>query len=266
MLTLVAGIARMALAFRDVRSLSEARHLAATDDLTSLPNRRLFMRRVEEAITATELTGDDLAVLILDLDNFKQLNDTLGHHAGDALLRLIGPRLVGSLRESDIVARLGGDEFAVLVHPAPDEAGVTLVAEKIIAALAQPFEVEGLALRVTGSVGIASYPSDANDVAIVYALVQLADRLGMRVVAEGVENQETWDALNALDCELIQGYLLSRPLPAGELEQLLAAAPLARRAEPGSADAERTDVAESAEPALQPAPAGLDGVPVGARG
>jgi diguanylate cyclase (GGDEF)-like protein len=489
MLTLVAGIARMALAFRDVRSLSEARHLAATDDLTSLPNRRLFMRRVEEAIAAGELTGDDLAVLMFDLDNFKQLNDTLGHHAGDALLRLIGPRLVGSLRDSDIVARLGGDEFAVLLHPAPGEAGVTLVAEKIIAALRQPFEVEGLALRVTGSLGIATYPADANDgaelmqrsdiamyqakasrsgyefyaherdtntrarltiaaelatalddgsievyfqpkamvrtgtivgvealvrwrrsdgtivppcdfvsaaehaglarpltrrvidlaltqlaawraaghdltiavnttvadlldtgfpgeiaaalaahglpaqalvlevtensvladpkrigtvlahlaelgvdlslddfgtgystlshlkslpvqeikidrsfvarmttdatdVAIVYALIQLADRLGMRVVAEGVENQETWDALNALDCEVIQGYLLSRPVPAAELD-LSRAAPLpvpeSGRESAGVAPA---DIGGPVEHRA----AGRDGVTVGAGG
>jgi diguanylate cyclase (GGDEF)-like protein len=162
-LTLLAAILRMTLAFQDIRGLSEARRLAATDDLTSLANRRLFMRRAEGAIEASRLSGATVAVLMLDLDNFKQLNDTLGHHAGDALLRLIGPRLEQALRDGDTVARLGGDEFAVLLHPAPEPAGVAHVADVIVSALRNPFEVHGLALRVTGSVGIASYPADARD-------------------------------------------------------------------------------------------------------
>ena len=162
-LTLLAAILRMAIAFRDIQGLSEARRQAATDDLTSLPNRRMFMRRIEEAIAAARITGSNLSVLMLDLDNFKQLNDTLGHNAGDALLRLIGPRLIESLRETDTVARLGGDEFAVVLHPAPAEDGVVRVAERILHALRQPFDVQGLALRLTGSMGIASYPAHATD-------------------------------------------------------------------------------------------------------
>ncbi|MGA2011361.1 MAG: EAL domain-containing protein [Solirubrobacteraceae bacterium] len=161
--TLLSAILRMALAFRDVRGLSEARRLAATDDLTSLPNRRLFMQRVEEAIAAARLTDRRLSVLMLDLDNFKQLNDTLGHQAGDTLLRLIGPRIQRGLRDSDTVARLGGDEFAILLAPSPDEAGVIHVAERILSALREPFEVQGLALPVNGSVGIASFPGHARD-------------------------------------------------------------------------------------------------------
>jgi diguanylate cyclase (GGDEF)-like protein len=98
---------------------------------------------------------------MLDLDNFKQLNDSLGHNAGDALLRLIGPRLAGVLRSSDIVARLGGDEFGIVLSPTATEEGVLRVAEKIIRALRAPFEVQGLSLRVTGSLGIASYPAHA---------------------------------------------------------------------------------------------------------
>jgi diguanylate cyclase len=162
-LTLVAAIGRMALAFRDVRGLSEARRLAVTDDLTSLPNRRMFVRRVEEAITASGPTGDSLAVLMLDLDNFKQLNDTLGHQAGDWLLRLIGPRLEAVLRDNVSLARLGGDEFAVLLHPAPGREHVAVIADAILGALNAPFTIEGLALRVTGSLGIASFPVDADD-------------------------------------------------------------------------------------------------------
>jgi diguanylate cyclase (GGDEF)-like protein len=163
LLTLLAAVLRMAITFGDVQGLSEARRQASTDDLTSLPNRRMLMRRIEEAIAAAQLTGGSIAVMMLDLDNFKQLNDTLGHNAGDALLRLIGPRLTGALRQTDTVARLGGDEFAVLLSPAPDEDGVARVAEKILHALRQPFDVQGLALRLTGSMGIASFPAHASD-------------------------------------------------------------------------------------------------------
>jgi diguanylate cyclase (GGDEF)-like protein len=163
-LTLLAAVVRMVLAFRDLRSLAEARRQAATDDLTSLPNRRLFMRRAGEGIIAARLTGGELSVLMLDLDNFKELNDTLGHNAGDALLRLIGPRLVAALRTTDTVARLGGDEFAILLDPKPDEFGVIRVAEKVLEALRVPFELQGLGLRVTVSIGIASFPAHARDV------------------------------------------------------------------------------------------------------
>jgi diguanylate cyclase len=162
-LTLLAAILRLGLAFRDVRSLGEARRQAATDDLTSLPNRRLFMRRVEEGIAAAKLTGSTLSVLMLDLDNFKELNDTLGHDAGDALLRLIGPRVRGALRATDTVARLGGDEFALLLQPVPDEEGVAQVAAKVLGSLREPFEIQGIALRLTASLGIASYPAHARD-------------------------------------------------------------------------------------------------------
>jgi diguanylate cyclase (GGDEF)-like protein len=162
-LTLAAACLRTALAFRDLQSLAEARHEAATDDLTSLPNRRQFMRHVDEAIAAARDTGRGLSVLMVDLDNFKELNDTLGHNAGDALLRLIGPRLKGALRVRDTVARLGGDEFAILLYPRPDEAAVTSVAERILDRLREPFEVQGLALRLTASVGIATFPAHAQD-------------------------------------------------------------------------------------------------------
>ncbi len=162
-LTLVAAIGRMVCAFRDARGLFEARRLAATDDLTSLPNRRQFMGLTEKAIAETEIAGGALAVLMLDLDNFKELNDTLGHHAGDTLLRMIGPRLEHALRHTHVVARLGGDEFAVLLYPAPAECEVALIAERVLHALREPFHVHGLALRVTGSLGIASYPAHARD-------------------------------------------------------------------------------------------------------
>jgi diguanylate cyclase (GGDEF)-like protein len=163
--TMLAAIGRMVVAFRDARGLAEARRLAGTDDLTALPNRRRFMALTEEAIAASEASGRGLAVLMLDLDNFKQLNDTLGHHAGDELLRKIGPRVTRALRHLHTIGRLGGDEFAVLVYPAPGEAAIVEIAQAILGALREPFTVSELSLRVTGSLGIATFPDHASDAA-----------------------------------------------------------------------------------------------------
>jgi diguanylate cyclase (GGDEF)-like protein len=172
--TLAAAVLRAALAFRDIRGLREARRQASTDDLTSLPNRRAFMRRAADAISAAELTDGQLSVLMMDLDNFKELNDTLGHNAGDVFLRMIGPRLQSTLRTTDTVARLGGDEFAILLETGDDHAGLVHVAEKILHALREPFEIEGLALRITASVGIASYPADGRDEAELLSHADIA--------------------------------------------------------------------------------------------
>ena len=162
-LTLFAALVRMGLAFRDIRGLAEARHQAVTDELTSLPNRRFFIQRAGQAISAGQLSDGGVSVLMLDLDNFKELNNTLGHTAGDALLRLIGPRLEAVLRPTDTLARLGGDEFAILLDPLPDEKHVVGIAEELLLALRSPFEVRGLALRLTASLGIASFPAQARD-------------------------------------------------------------------------------------------------------
>jgi diguanylate cyclase (GGDEF)-like protein len=162
--TLLAGVVRTALAFRDLRELADVRRQAATDDLTSLPNRREFMRRADHAIAAAAPAGHGVAVLMVDLDNFKQLNDTLGHVAGDALLRMIGPRLTGALRGADTLARLGGDEFAILLDPAHHGRVAIDVAGRVLARLREPFDVDGVSLRMTGSIGISQFPDDAGDV------------------------------------------------------------------------------------------------------
>ncbi|MFI5010262.1 MAG: putative bifunctional diguanylate cyclase/phosphodiesterase [Solirubrobacterales bacterium] len=163
MLTMFAAFARTALAFRDVRALAETRRQALTDDLTSMPNRRDFLQRLREGIAASQASDTSVALLLVDLDHFKELNDTLGHDAGDELLCQVGERLRGVLRSTDTAARLGGDEFGVLLCDACDTQRAEVVADKILRAIAEPFPLKGLSLRVTASIGIALYPEHAHD-------------------------------------------------------------------------------------------------------
>jgi diguanylate cyclase (GGDEF)-like protein len=162
MLTMLAALARTGLAFRDVRALAETRRQALTDDLTSMPNRRAFLRRLRDGITASRASDTSVALLLVDLDHFKELNDTLGHDAGDQLLCQMGERLRAMLRASDTAARLGGDEFGVLCDPC-DTARAELVADKVLQAISEPFPIKGVNLRVTASIGIALYPEHAED-------------------------------------------------------------------------------------------------------
>jgi diguanylate cyclase (GGDEF)-like protein len=162
LLTVLAALLRTVLAFRDLRTFNEARRQAVTDDLTALPNRRLFQQRLEEAIARGDRAGDGMAVLIVDLDRFKELNDALGHHSGDQLLRQIGPRLSSLLRPVDTLARLGGDEFGVVIDAPANEMDALAVANRIRDVLAQPFVVQALALRVDASIGIALFPGHAD--------------------------------------------------------------------------------------------------------
>ena len=139
------------------RRQAEARvhHMAYHDSLTGLPNRALLADRLDRAMLAAQRSDRKLAVMFIDLDRFKTINDSLGHLTGDALLKEVAGRLCRAVRASDTVARLGGDEFVVLVPgiAAPDECAH--VAEKIIDALAAPFPIEGRVLHITPSIGIA---------------------------------------------------------------------------------------------------------------
>ncbi len=170
-ITILLAFARTALTFKDVRSLAESRKQAITDDLTSLPNRRAFVQHADEAIAASKASGAAMALMIVDLNHFKELNDTLGHHAGDVLLRLLGPRLVRQLRSTDLLARLGGDEFGLILSPC-DEALAVEAAKRLNAQLLKPFEISGLQLTVSGSVGIALCPDHGSDTT---ELMQRAD-------------------------------------------------------------------------------------------
>ena len=142
----------------------EKEYQSLHDSLTGLPNRTLFQRRLHDSIDAAEEDGASLAVMIMDLDHFKEINDTLGHHYGDLLLQEIGPRLSGVLRPGDLMARLGGDEFGVVLPELANERAAIRVAERLMEEMEQPVVVEGIALDVSASIGIATFPVHSDDV------------------------------------------------------------------------------------------------------
>jgi diguanylate cyclase (GGDEF)-like protein len=152
------------------RSAYQALH----DPLTDLPNRTLIRDRVDQAIRAAEREGASVAVMVMDLDSFKEVNDSLGHHNGDRLLRATAGRLKGALRASDTIARLGGDEFAVLLPQLTEHEDAEQAAEKILAALEVPFLLEGLTLEIGASIGIAIYPSDGDDADTLFQRADVA--------------------------------------------------------------------------------------------
>lgn len=150
------------------------RRMAQYDGLTGLPNRALFFDHLRKALALAQRNNRQLAILYFDLDRFKPVNDKWGHHAGDALLKAVAERALGTVRKSDTVARLGGDEFAVLLQEIAARANADKVADKIRYSLAQPFTLEGIpeAICVGASVGIALFPQDGEN---ADDLVQKAD-------------------------------------------------------------------------------------------
>ena len=164
--TVLTGMARAGLTVVDRLRASERN--AVTDDLTGLGNRRHLLARLEDAIRDSE---EEVALLLIDLDGFKELNDTLGHHAGDEVLRQIGPRLQAALREGDSLSRLGGDEFAVVLQPG-DEASASATGLRLRAALERSFGVGGIRVHIDASIGIALYPEHSKD---ALGLLQRAD-------------------------------------------------------------------------------------------
>jgi diguanylate cyclase (GGDEF)-like protein len=169
-MTLLAAGGRYQQAFRLLARMADQRRLAAaTDELTNLPNRRALYAEGHERLQGPHQRRQ--ALLMLDLDKFKDVNDSLGHHAGDELLVKVGARLHEQLRTSDVLARLGGDEFAVLLDDASQQDAVE-VAVKLRTALDEPFLVEGMALHSSASIGIALFPDDGPDLS---ALLRKAD-------------------------------------------------------------------------------------------
>lgn len=139
------------------------RYMAHYDVLTELPNRALFTERLQQAVIKARRDKTHMAVMFLDLDGFKPVNDNLGHDIGDLLLQQVAQRLQNSMRASDTVARLGGDEFVVLLHAIDHEQDAIVVAEKVLNALNQPFKVADYHISISGSIGIAAYPQHGDD-------------------------------------------------------------------------------------------------------
>jgi diguanylate cyclase (GGDEF)-like protein/PAS domain S-box-containing protein len=145
------------------RSQSRLRHQAYHDDLTGLPNRVLFHERLDQAIQWADTSEEIVALLYIDLDGFKEVNDNQGHAVGNLLLQAVAKRLVRCLRSSDTVARLGGDEFTAILPGIREAANAERVAQKIQATISEPFELEGHKIQVTPSIGISIYPLHSRD-------------------------------------------------------------------------------------------------------
>ncbi|MBC7860874.1 MAG: EAL domain-containing protein, partial [Burkholderiaceae bacterium] len=170
--TLAVALCAFALAYAMARRMRRAvrraenhlHYLAHVDPVTELPNRHEFNESMAFALARADRQESSVGLLLLDLDNFKVVNDTLGHNCGDALLKLVAQRLTTVLRASDIICRIGGDEFVVIVEPAECAADLASVARKILAALAAPFGLDSHQLYVSASIGVSLYPLDARDV------------------------------------------------------------------------------------------------------
>lgn len=154
-------IDRMGANARDLeRDLERMRHCAYHDPLTGLPNRRLLLDRLDRALAQAGRRHGQVALLMIDVDDFKRVNDGFGHEAGDRLLQSLAERLQGATRDADTVSRYGGDEFVILIPEADGREGAATVARKIRSAFAAPFVVHGRAIMASASIGVAVYPED----------------------------------------------------------------------------------------------------------
>ncbi len=172
--------------YQDITARKESeqrlRFLATHDLLTELPNRSLFNDRLQQALNKAKRFHCSFAILFLDLDGFKEVNDTFGHQKGDLVLQQVAKRLKSSVRESDTLARLGGDEFSYLLEDIKDEKTAFSISNKILTALAEPFLVEGREVTVTASIGISLYPGDGDD---TESLLKKADAAMYRAKGSG---------------------------------------------------------------------------------
>ncbi len=164
------------------QSLTDATRLAEIDHLTGLPNRALLLDRLAQAIASAKRRATRLALLFLDLDGFKQINDTLGHVAGDDALQRVALRLGQAVREADTVSRYGGDEFLILLNEVSQAADAAVIAGKLLAAVAEPVLAGGRELRLTASIGISIYPDDGQT---IEALIEQADAAMYRAKSQG---------------------------------------------------------------------------------
>ncbi|WP_395691357.1 EAL domain-containing protein [Piscinibacter sp.] len=210
---------------RDIRDRQAAQarihHLAHHDALTGLPNRMSFMEQLQQHMVAAEAEGTRLALLFIDLDHFKRVNDSLGHLVGDTLLRTVAARILASLRATDVVARFGGDEFMVLLHGGPSREqqrdDVDEVARKLLAAIEVPVNAEGRPISVTPSIGVAFFPGDAGT---PDELIKNADSAMYLAKSKGRANHQFFDrgiADSAYAALVLEGQL-AHALERGEFE------------------------------------------------
>ncbi|HEX5337258.1 MAG TPA: EAL domain-containing protein [Gallionella sp.] len=204
-------IAGAVIVFHDISAAQAMRmkmaHLAHHDFLTDLPNRVLLNDRITQAIALAKRRGTHLAVLFLDLDNFKHINDSLGHETGDKLLRSVALRLSACVRGSDTVSRLGGDEFVVLVTEDKYAEDAALTADKILAALAAPHSIDKHELHVTTSIGISAYPTDGED---TETLIKNADTAMYHAKEKGRDNYQFFKRemnVRAVERQVIESHL-----------------------------------------------------------
>jgi len=188
-------------------SREQARHDAVHDTLTGLPNRKFLAERLAQALARNRRHGSALAVLSLDLDRFKQINDTLGHSAGDALLRAVAHRLHGCVRACDTVARLGGDEFAIIQAAIDGSQEVTTLSQRIVETLSAPYELDGHQVVIGASVGFALAPSDATEAT---ELLKMADIALYRAKADGRDTFRSFEP--GMDAKLQARRLLELDL------------------------------------------------------
>ncbi|MGI6751873.1 MAG: EAL domain-containing protein [Anaerovoracaceae bacterium] len=146
-----------------IKSEKEIKHMAYYDSLTGLPNRTLFADRLSQAIHLAQRNEKYISIIFMDLDNFKMVNDTMGHNAGDKMLNAISASLVKKLKKKDTVARFGGDEFLILVNDLKDDEDITIVIDKLFKVFEEPFNIEGQEFFISASAGIATYPFDGHD-------------------------------------------------------------------------------------------------------
>jgi len=195
----------------------QIKHLAYHDALTALPNRLLFKDRLTVAISHAQRERRKLAVLFLDLDRFKVINDSLGHNIGDQLLQAVSARVQSCVRESDTVARLGGDEFTVLLPQLPHGEDAALVAQKIIDAVRYPFHIEGREFFMTTSIGISLYPDDGID---AESLIKNADTAMYQAKEQGRDNYQLFNAF--INAKALQRIALEHGLRKALANQELA--------------------------------------------
>ena len=189
------GVVGAVLVAHDVTAARELSNklarLALYDHLTGLPNRTLFADRLDRAIGLAKRTGDSFSLLYIDLDNFKAVNDRLGHQAGDQLLQMAADRLLSCVRDSDTVSRQGGDEFLALLVNCSDVNASTLCAQKIVEALSEPYLIDDKQSCLSATVGIAQYPFDAAE---ARSLIRAADTAMYRAKCAGRGGYECFSA------------------------------------------------------------------------